>query len=79
VNSPATGPCYRSAVPVGARLPTYRLYRLDGAGRINAAAEWIDAADDEQACAKARGLAASGRYEVWDGNRLVDRGGGRGS
>jgi hypothetical protein len=60
-------------------LPTYRLYRLDGAGRINAAAEWIEAADDNEACSKGRGLAASGRYEVWDGNRLVERGAGRGS
>jgi hypothetical protein len=60
-------------------LPTYRLYRLDGAGRINAAAEWIEAADDAQACSSARGRATSGRYEVWDGDRLVERGAGRGS
>jgi hypothetical protein len=54
-------------------LPTYRLYRLDGAGRINTAAEWLEAADDEQARCKARDLASSGRYELWDRNRLVDR------
>ncbi|MGE5564109.1 MAG: hypothetical protein ACM3ZV_12520 [Bacillota bacterium] len=52
-------------------MPTYRLYRLDGAGRISTA-EWIDAADDEAA----RRLAfdqSSGRYELWQRNRLVHR------
>lgn len=51
-------------------LPTYRLYRLDGAGRISAA-EWIEAADDEDACAKARQFC--GRFELWERNRLVER------
>lgn len=77
MNSPLADRCYPLAVPVGARLPTYRLYRLDGAGRINAAAEWIEAADDDQACSSARERAAAGRYELWDGNRLVERGAGR--
>ena len=52
-------------------LATYRLYRLDGAGRISAA-EWIDAADDEDARAKARDQ-SPGRFELWERNRLVER------
>jgi hypothetical protein len=53
-------------------VPTYRLYRLDGAGRISAA-EWIDAADDEQALSTARAQSKSGGYELWDKQRLVHR------
>ena len=52
-------------------MTTYRLYRLDGAGRI-VAAEWIEAADDVQARIEA-GKQSSGRYELWDRNRLVHR------
>ena len=51
---------------------TYRLYRLDGAGRINGA-EWIDAADDDEARQRARDECSSGRYELWQRSRLVDR------
>ena len=78
VNRRAEWPCYVSAVTdwgVSA-LATYRLYRLDGAGRISAA-EWIEAADDEQARLRARGQ-SSGRYELWERNRLVHRETGRG-
>jgi hypothetical protein len=53
-------------------LPTYRLYRLDGAGRISAA-DWIDAVDDDDARAKARGHPSSGGYELWERYRLVER------
>jgi hypothetical protein len=52
-------------------LPTYRLYRLDGAGRISGA-EWIEAADDDEARLKARSQ-SSGRYELWERYRLVRR------
>ena len=55
----------------GAALPNYRLYRLDGAGRISAA-EWIEAADDDAARASARRECA-GRFELWQRNRLVER------
>jgi len=58
-------------------LPTYRLYRLDGAGRISAA-DWIEAADDEGAREQAREQ-CSGRYELWERNRLVRREAGGGS
>ena len=41
------------------RLPIYRLYRLDGAGRISGA-DWIEAADDEDARSKARSQSSCG-------------------
>lgn len=56
----------------GAALPSYRLYALDGAGRI-ASAEWIDAADDAEARSIAKDQSKVGRYELWDRNRLVER------
>ena len=52
-------------------MPAYRLYQLDGAGRISAA-EWIDAADDAEARSKAEAQ-STGRYELWERNRLVHR------
>ena len=52
-------------------MPDYRLYCLDGAGRISLA-EWIDAADDQAAIAKARELhGAALKCEIWQGQRLV--------
>jgi hypothetical protein len=53
-------------------LPSYRLYRLDGAGKITTA-EWIDATDDEHAARQARETSANGTCEVWDRSRLVAR------
>jgi hypothetical protein len=53
-------------------LPTYRLYRLDGAGRINTA-EWVDAADDGEARSKALVQCPAGRFELWQHKRLIDR------
>lgn len=63
-----------AAIPVfgGYCVPTYRLYRLDGAGRINGA-DWIEADDDDAVRAAARETADSSSYEVWDRNRLVER------
>lgn len=51
---------------------SYRLYRLDGAGKI-ASAEWIQAADDDQARRAASERSDSGNYELWERNRLVAR------
>jgi hypothetical protein len=51
-------------------LPTYRLYRLDGAGKIMSA-DWIEADADEQALDHARERADSGRFELWESRRLV--------
>jgi hypothetical protein len=53
-------------------LPSYRLYRLDGAGKINTA-EWIDAGCDEDAVRAAKARCNSGKYELWDRRRLVAR------
>jgi hypothetical protein len=56
-------------------VASYRLYRLDGAGRINAA-EWIDASDDHDARSKAREQCGGGRFELWQRQRVVERPGG---
>ncbi|HEY8591440.1 MAG TPA: hypothetical protein VIL42_01085 [Sphingomicrobium sp.] len=53
-------------------MPNYRLYRLDGAGRISGA-DWIEAADDVDASNKARERAAGSRYELWQQDRLIER------
>jgi hypothetical protein len=53
-------------------LPNYRLYRLDGAGKISAA-EWLEAADDDQALRQARTRCTTGTFELWDRYRLVGR------
>ena len=53
-------------------MPNYRLYRLDGAGKITNA-EWIEAHGDDHALDQARGRADSGSFELWEKNRLVER------
>lgn len=51
----------------------YRLYCLDSRGHISMA-EWIDAADDQDAIRQAQTLKQDAqKCEVWDGNRLVAR------
>ena len=50
----------------------YRLYQLDGAGKIMSA-EWIDAADDAAAERMACDGSPKGTCEVWQRNRLVAR------
>jgi hypothetical protein len=54
------------------RVVNYRLYRLDGAGKISNA-EWIEAPDDEQASREAHERADGGLCELWDRDRLVLR------
>ena len=57
--------------PGGERtLPTYRLYRLDGAGSI-VSADWIEADSDELALEQAQERAGERRFELWQQNRLV--------
>jgi hypothetical protein len=51
-------------------LPTYRLYRLDGAGSI-VSADWIEADSDELALEQAHGRAGERRFELWQQNRRV--------
>ena len=53
-------------------MANYRLYRLDGAGKIMNA-EWIEAESDEAALSQAQQRADSGCFELWDKNRLVER------
>ena len=49
----------------------YRLYCIDGAGRINLA-DWITADSDEDAVEKARQMHPdASRCEVWHGPRMV--------
>ena len=53
-------------------MASYRLYRLDGAGRISTA-EWVEADDDVAAKALAVELCTGGAVELWSRNRLVAR------
>ena len=57
-------------------MGTYRIYRLDGVGRIRSA-EWLDALDDRFALEGARVLASSdgcaGGCEVWLRDRRIGR------
>jgi len=53
-------------------LASYRLYRLDGAGKISSA-EWLEASDDAHAERHARDLGLDVPCEVWDRKRLVVR------
>ena len=53
-------------------MANYRLYLLDGAGRI-AGADWLEAESDDEARSKARDAHGPGRFELWDRYRLVER------
>ena len=53
-------------------MPAYRVYCLDGAGKVWAA-EWIEAADDSAALESARQFKDAVHCEVWRGQRLVGR------
>jgi hypothetical protein len=53
-------------------LPNYRLYRLDGAGKIMSA-EWVEAPEDDRARQEARSRSGSASFELWEKNRLVER------
>ncbi|MCH8615828.1 hypothetical protein LZ016_06910 [Sphingomonas sp. SM33] len=53
-------------------MSAYRVYCLDGAGKVWAA-EWIEAEDDSAALAAAREINGATRYEIWEGQRLVGR------
>jgi hypothetical protein len=50
----------------------YRVYCLDGAGKVRAA-EWIQAESDSAALDAAREFAGSAPCEVWLGDRLVGK------
>ena len=53
-------------------MPAYRIYCLDGAGKVWAA-EWIEARSDAAALEAARRFTDAVHCEVWDGQRLVGR------
>ncbi|GAA4756463.1 hypothetical protein GCM10023264_25130 [Sphingomonas daechungensis] len=53
-------------------MGNYRLYCLDGVGKVMSA-EWIEAEDDEAAIAAAREKIDGHRYELWSNSRLVMR------
>lgn len=54
-------------------MANYRLYRLDGAGRITDAAELIEAESDDQAIARARAVSGDAAGELWQGRRFVGK------
>ena len=53
-------------------MATYRLYSLDGVGKV-ASAEWIDAESDEEALRAAERLRGDRKCEIWQNSRLVAR------
>ena len=53
-------------------MPAYRLYRLDGAGRI-LSADWLEAAAEGPAIREAHNRGPEGGFELWHGQSLVYR------
>ena len=53
-------------------MEAYRVYCLDGAGKVWAA-EWIEADDDSAAIETTRQFKDAVRCEVWQNHRLVAR------
>jgi len=52
-------------------VQAFRLYRLDGSGKIDSA-DWIEAPNVESAIAAAR-ESITGGFELWKGQQLVHR------
>jgi hypothetical protein len=52
-------------------MPEYRLYRLDGSGKIEGAPIQVDAKNDDEALILARAKKLPAQGELWQGNRLV--------
>ena len=59
-------------VSVGGSVQHYRLYWLDGAGKISTA-EWLEANDDACAAQQVHDRAERQVCEIWERNRLVTR------
>ena len=55
---------------MSAPLKTYRVYCFDEASKV-VTADWIEAASDEEAIAKAEAAGFGSKCELWDGRRLV--------
>ena len=56
----------------GVRLRNYRVYSVDGAGKI-VSADWVEAEDDAHALREAEQRLDGVALEVWDLQRLVGR------
>ena len=56
----------------GKDLAAFRLYRLDGSGKIDSA-DWIEATAEEAAVVEARARFPRGGFELWHRQRLVHR------
>ena len=50
---------------------TYRLFRVNGAGRVVSVPDTIEAPGDAEAIERARAAANGQSIELWDGARLV--------
>ena len=53
-------------------MANYRVYCLDGLNKV-AAAEWLEADDDEGAIEQVKDRHDGYKCELWDGDRLVAR------
>lgn len=53
-------------------MADYRVYCLDGVGKV-ASAEWFEAGDDDGAIEAAKNICAGYQCELWQGKRLVAR------
>ena len=56
----------------GVRLRNYRVYSVDGAGKI-VSADWVEAEDDAHALREAEQRLDGVALEVWERQRLVGR------
>lgn len=53
-------------------MPAYRLYCVDGAGKI-ISAEWLEADDESAAVDAARAASGDGRFELWRRQKMIVR------
>ena len=51
-------------------LRAYRIYCLDVERRI-VSGDWLEAADDDDAIARAEAMDVGGKCEIWEGDRRV--------
>jgi hypothetical protein len=71
INSLRFRSCYAAVATGVGRMLDYRIYCLDGAGKISFA-ETINAASDPEAIARAHDMKRHTlKCEVWEGRRLV--------
>jgi hypothetical protein len=56
----------------GSKVASYRLYCLDGVGKV-VSAQWLDADNDDSAIEAAHKLREGRSCELWQGQKLVAR------